>query len=737
MFGVFSLITLVSYAQISVKLSTTESTCENNGTITANSNGVPNFSYTLSGPVDLQQTSADSTTFSSLPPGNYSVTVTDNNGEMATESIEVIGSYVQPGLDLVVENVSCPGASNGILTAIMTNGLPAYEYEILSGPQTVARGSNNIFTDLPVGSYTVRAYDQCNNFQTRTAQIVEEYTPVDLLSVGSTSGRKTDCDASRYEVSGLRGTPDYQYRIIDPADYATDYQSSGEFFTPYDPATRAVTFEVIDACGQTDTRTMNAPRVSLLRSVNGFDCDGFDLRLSPSNMVEPITYEIVNGPNGAETLPGADAGHIPYGSYSIRATDACGIVRTQNFTELLVEPEFDSFTEFASTCYEDAARGIIRLVSSSTSNLAPPITINFLEHPADYAGPNPYTTNSSSTSFYIDPMTAGNYRAEIIDGCGGKDTFELTVTLGLEVEVESVLTPGCIDNNRIDATFITNGNNAFGSPWRLFELGSDDLVDGPNSSGSFVNIPAGDYYVEYRKCNNLNVRDTFTIEPYIQPDMDPIVGIECGDGSITITSTPSGGIEPYMYEIISGPVGQTYPIGPQASPTFDGLVAGTNYRMRIFDACGNSSSGDVSVVPGLDPVINADGNPCLDDPFEFSVALPLIDADYVWTLPDGSQVNGSSLSIPALTAAHEGTYTLDVTLGTCASEQLTYDIDFGLCVLPLEWVTLKAKNEGNYNSIHWITQNEINVSHFELEKSNDGIKWTKIEETNALGFSQE
>jgi hypothetical protein len=478
---------------------------------------------------------------------------------------------------------------------------------------------------------------------------------------------------------------------------------------------------------------MRAPRVSLLRSLNGFDCDGFNLNLSAQNMIEPVNYEIVSGPNGPQTLPGPNAGHVDYGSYFIRATDACGIVKTQSFTENLIGPVFESMVETVSTCYQGMARAQIILDANSTDNIAPPITVNFLDYPAEYVGPNPYTSNSSSTSLYIDQMAIGHYELEIEDGCGMKDTFEIDITIGLDASIETVLIPGCINNNEINSTYISNGSNAFGSPWSLYTLGTTTRVQGPNSSGIFVNVPPGEYYVEYVKCNNLRLRDTVQIDPYIQPDMDPIIGITCLDGSITITSSPTGGIEPYMYEIISGPAGHTYPIGPQSSPTFSGLTAGTNYRMRIFDDCGNSSSGDVSVVPELNPQVEEIGESCLGEPYTLQVVKPLIDAVYTWTLPDGSMVSGTKIQITELTPLHEGSYTLSVELGICATDETTFEINFGNCTLPLEWKSFTANQNEDYINLAWITLSEINVSHFEVLKSTDGINWKTIHDAMAKG----
>ncbi len=52
--------------------------------------------------------------------------------------------------------------------------------------------------------------------------------------------------------------------------------------------------------------------------------------------------------------------------------------------------------------------------------------------------------------------------------------------------------------------------------------------------------------------------------------------------------------------------------------------------------------------------------------------------------------------------------------------------------LPLNLISFKGTKTKEYNSLTWITDNEKNVSHFEIERSFDGNEYTKIDETKAL-----
>lgn len=54
-------------------------------------------------------------------------------------------------------------------------------------------------------------------------------------------------------------------------------------------------------------------------------------------------------------------------------------------------------------------------------------------------------------------------------------------------------------------------------------------------------------------------------------------------------------------------------------------------------------------------------------------------------------------------------------------------------VLPVELLTFKAKKEQGDILLNWVTTSEIDLSHFELEKSVDGIEFTRIGNKTAFG----
>jgi hypothetical protein len=53
--------------------------------------------------------------------------------------------------------------------------------------------------------------------------------------------------------------------------------------------------------------------------------------------------------------------------------------------------------------------------------------------------------------------------------------------------------------------------------------------------------------------------------------------------------------------------------------------------------------------------------------------------------------------------------------------------------LPLTWISFTGKMLGEKVQLNWTTANEINTSHFDVEKSTDGITYTKIAAVLAWG----
>ncbi|MEO6915258.1 MAG: right-handed parallel beta-helix repeat-containing protein [Chitinophagaceae bacterium] len=68
-------------------------------------------------------------------------------------------------------------------------------------------------------------------------------------------------------------------------------------------------------------------------------------------------------------------------------------------------------------------------------------------------------------------------------------------------------------------------------------------------------------------------------------------------------------------------------------------------------------------------------------------------------------------------------YANSITLAPFSSAIL---MEIAASTLPLKFVEFKGKRNGQYNDLKWITANEINTSHFDIERSANGTEFTKV-----------
>ena len=91
--------------------------------------------------------------------------------------------------------------------------------------------------------------------------------------------------------------------------------------------------------------------------------------------------------------------------------------------------------------------------------------------------------------------------------------------------------------------------------------------------------------------------------------------------------------------------------------------------------------------------------------------------------------------IPGILIDYEG----DVRSGTTpdiGADEGPFAPQFADCyLLPLELISFTGWNSGYYNELHWATSSEFNTSHFEIERSADGILFSTIGILPAAGYS--
>ena len=139
-----------------------------------------------------------------LPPGTWTVTVTDANNCTTTINVNITQPPVVTASIDSSFNATCNGANDGRAYASATGGTGPYSFSWNTTPaQNTASATN-----LPAGTWTVTVTDMNNC--TATAQAVITEPPALNLTPGSTPANCGNQDGQAY-VTVAGGTPGYNY----------------------------------------------------------------------------------------------------------------------------------------------------------------------------------------------------------------------------------------------------------------------------------------------------------------------------------------------------------------------------------------------------------------------------------------------------------------------------------------------------------------------------------------------
>lgn len=775
----FSIIILDSNAQ-SLQLSSTESTCQNNGTVTAITSGLSTpIEYTITGGSDNYTNTVSindlTKSWQALYPGNYTVTASDGTNEI-TESITVAGNYTFPDAQTTIEAITCPNGDDGMISTTVAGGSAPFEYELYSGNNDLSPANllsaNNTgdFSGLSEGQYTVRVIDtDCNNESTSVVTLSNDYPG--LSPILSSDETRLDCNSFLMRANTLEnGSGDLSYRIISPSGYETDWQTSNEFTLsndPYSDLPSQYTIEIRDnICSEVATITTveDKPESSFELEQPGFACDEAYINFNGTNLINP-TYTYIDPSTGQTVTTSSTPNQnlvVPGGAeWCVTVEDDCDYATPQDFciTPTTNESNFSVSTDIKIASCRLGIADVPFRFSGTHSN---PVSFELTQTPVDYegqlqfAGYYPSNTGTQRLPNEQAPFTPGDYTVVITDDCGVAYEHMFTVNPEdiLIVDIEAQETPTC-DNSNV--SFTASYNRPYGfDRFYLYEINGDGTstqfgseVNGTETStgikeGSWNNVPPGDYYVEYRRCNSINevVRDTITVVGQENPEIIESGAIQCDDpqNELYIYAQGFKGVPQYEYRLISGPTGTGYPSYPTAYQT-DNLLgtypipeAGEpSYTIQMKDQCNNVITAQITESVGVAGSITVDDSQCPDN-IVFEVQNPIDQVTYTWTLPDGSTANGTSVSYS--TENTSGSVSLRANLGSCADETTTTTWD-GVCEAslpqPVNWSHFNVQAINDKVKLEWSTEIEDSVNKFNVLHSADGRHWDMVITIPATG----
>jgi gliding motility-associated-like protein len=510
-----------------------------NGTTAANaSGGTPGYTYSWA------PSGGNAATATSLCPGVYTVTITDNNGCTTTGQVSVT-EPAQLLTGSTQTNVTCFNACDGTATANPTGGTGPYTYNWLPGNITSPGISN-----LCPGTYTLTVTDansctaQTTITITQPPQLVVNGSGTNILCNGICNGTAT--------ATPNGGTGPYTY-VWAPGGQTTP-SISGLCAGQY-----TVTVTDANGCQRNQTITITQPNVlSVSTTATQLLCTNACSATISANVSGGTAAYTYSWSPGNQTTPSIT--NQCAGTYTVNITDANGCTSNSVISITQPTPFQIIVTETDASCNGSCDGSIQVVVNGSTA----PYTYSWA--PTGQTTPN------------ISGLCAGTYSITVTDANGCDTTIAINITQPQPISA-GVTTVAATCSGNCDGSATANPSGGI-APYTFL------WMPGGQTTPSVTGLCAGAYTLTVTDANGCVRNQTVSItQP--QPLSAQITGstASCNICNGTATVAVSGGNSPYAY--FWTPAGGT-------NPTATNLCVGS-YTCTITDARGCTTTATVSI----------------------------------------------------------------------------------------------------------------------------------------------
>ena len=595
--------------------------------------------YILTNQQTLVSTPNTTGIFTNVGAGTYSVSVVDGASGCATQSTEIsVTDAATVSFTYTQTNVSCHGASNGVIeiTLLGTQTQTDYEIAVTGGSPVVTRTETVNTTPksiripaLAAGVYTVTVRSSRNCTETATITLTEPQA----LIVSSTTTVTTHfrCDSNNEAqqaivqavADGGSGNYRYSFELFDGVNTTTTggyVNTTGVYsITSNGTYTQTLVVYVQDANGCTASNSSAPIVIPPLNRITSIKAS----RLQAISCAHPeqVRFSIVGGTNQGYTVSvrSTGAGVATPSTQNLAAGTSTAIIdfATAGFYEVTVTDQgtgcyatvsytiadFNSLQAGASqnkavSCYggndgeiELIVRGyqgaFTYEVLSGTTAVIPARTVP--------------GSNDANRRTIITGLSQGSYQIRIVETQSPNCTFTTTqVMVSGPAQSLSVTTTV---TNRIKCgvgqtgAFAVNVSGGWGGYQYRLLVGSTPYAPYGTFTDTnlFEGVVSNTYTIEVKDESGCITSTLLTMSPPI-----PITAVVTGtmvkcfsdrEGIVTVSNT-TGGSGNYTYELRE--VGGAVLRGAQSSPTFTGLDA-RRYVVRIIDGWGCDTFLDVEV----------------------------------------------------------------------------------------------------------------------------------------------
>ncbi len=419
--------------------------------------------------IDLSSYAGQSNVF--LRFEGYNAGTTGNN--LFIDNINITGDFFSncPELTTSKTDVSCFGASNGLVNISSTNGVAPVTFSL----DNITYGSNTSFTGLSQGTYKafVKGADGCvDSLQfliNEPSAIVINAVPTDA-DCGQTNGQ--------ISVNATGGISAYQYSIDGGSTYSsiTSYSSlaAGSY---------SVFVQDANSCVQSTSTSIasNASSFTLSTSGNQSICTGDVVVISASGLPSGGSYTWGQGIGNGSTHSVSPALST---TYSVTGTDLNGCTSTETLDVIVNSiPSVSITSTSASICDGE----ITTLIAS---------------------GAQTYSWNGGSTgsNLTVSPNNTTTYTVIGQNGtCGSLPTSQTINVSPLPTVIANANSTSVLINESVN--FDNNGSNASNYGWNFGDGSSSSIA---NDSHSYSSV--GTYIVTLTgELNGCSATDNVTI----------------------------------------------------------------------------------------------------------------------------------------------------------------------------------------------------------------------------------
>ncbi|MEM6319616.1 MAG: SdrD B-like domain-containing protein, partial [Bacteroidota bacterium] len=457
---------------------------------------------------------------SNLPAGVYSVTVADQTGCSARDTI-IVGENPILTVSLNAGTIACNGDNTGSISATTSGGTAPITYVWSNGI-----GNVDTIQNLAAGTYSVTATDALGCAATDTVTIAEP-TPFFINIINPREG-DTLCPSSSVNLTASPNNSTLSYSWTASGGRFDDSTSATPVYTMRMPGSHEIILTVSNGtCSNSDTTIVIIGNGVVLNvTKTDITCNGDNDGTITVNVVSgkaPYTYAWSNGIGNIPNPTGLDPN-----DYSVTVTDADGCTATDTVTITQASGLNLSLTATDIDCNGDSTGAVQAIVVGGTT----PLTLA-------------WSTGDSNVAT-ISTLIAGTYRLTLTDGnnCEVIDSIEVTEPTPL------VTTAVGEDMNcsQMGSAYVTASG---GTPLYAY-LWSDATAQ---TTDTALNLVAGIYTVTTTDANGCSQTDTVTVQEVtdiacsitVLNDIETFNGTE---GRLGVTVT--GGTGNYTYRWNNG-----------------------------------------------------------------------------------------------------------------------------------------------------------------------------------------